>query len=146
MQFFNIIEKSSGFKVLFICVFLDTIFGVLRAIKEKKVNSNVGIDGLIRKFGMLISCLFFMAIDLIMEINLLGFIPKEVLEFFKIESVGISTIFIYLFILYEALSILKNMIKCKLPIPKKLQEALEKIFKTFTGELDERNENENEGK
>ena len=50
MQFFNIIEKSSGFKVLFICVFLDTIFGVLRAIKEKKVNSNVGIDGLIRKF------------------------------------------------------------------------------------------------
>ena len=87
-----------------------------------------------------------MGIDMIMEINLLGFVPKEVLSIFKIDSVGISTIFIYLFILYEALSILKNMIKCKLPIPKKLQEALEKIFKTFTGELDERNENENEGK
>ena len=137
MQFFNILSKSSGFKVLFICVFLDTIFGVLRAIKEKKVNSNVGIDGLIRKFGMMISCLFFLLIDLIMEINLLSFVPKEVLSFFKLESVGISTLFVYLFILYESLSILKNMIKCKLPIPKAFQRALEKIFKTFTAELDE---------
>lgn len=143
MQFFNMLEQSSAFKVLFLCVFLDTIFGVLRAIKEKKVNSNVGIDGLIRKFGMMISCLFFMLIDLIMEINLLGFVPKEVLSFFKLESVGISTLFIYLFILYEGLSILKNMIKCKLPIPKALQNALEKLFKTFTGELDEEGKEQN---
>lgn len=125
---------------------LTQFFGVLRAIKEKKVNSNVGIDGLIRKFGMMISCLFFMLIDLIMEINLVSFVPKEVLDFFKIESVGISTLFLYLFILYEALSILKNMIKCKLPIPKRLQEVLEKIFKKFTCELDEERTEKNDKK
>lgn len=142
MQFFNILSKNAGFKVLLICVLLDTIFGVLRALKERKVNSNVGIDGLIRKFGMMISCLFFLIIDMIMEINLLSFVPKEVLSFFKLESVGISTLFVYLFILYESLSILKNMIKCKLPIPTKLQKALEKIFTRFTSELDEGNEND----
>ena len=137
MQFFMILNESSSLKVLLICVLLDTIFGVLRAIKERKVNSNVGIDGLIRKFGMMISVIFFILIDLIMEINFVSFIPKEVLNVFKIERVGISTLFLYLFILYESLSILKNMIKCKLPIPKKLQEALEKLFKSFTTELDE---------
>lgn len=33
-------------------------FGVLRAIKEKKFNSCAGIDGAIRKVGMLISLVF----------------------------------------------------------------------------------------
>lgn len=137
MQFFNLLGKNKSLKVLIICVFLDTIFGVLRAIKQRKINSNIGIDGLIRKFGMVVSVIFFILIDIIMQINLVSFVPDEILKFFGIESVGVSTIFLYLFILYEALSILKNMIKCKLPIPKKLQEYLEKLFKKFTAELDE---------
>lgn len=137
MQFFNLLGNNKSLKVLVICVFLDTIFGVLRAIKQRKINSNIGIDGLIRKFGMVVSVIFFILIDIIMQINLVSFVPEEVLKFFGIESVGVSTIFLYLFILYESLSILKNMIKCKLPIPKKLQEYLEKLFKKFTAELDE---------
>ena len=45
-----------------------------------------------------------------------------------------------LFIVFEILSVFKNMIKCKLPIPKKFQKKLEEIFKEFTGEMDTKEE------
>ena len=137
MQFFHIIANCNELKVLIILVVLDTIFGILRAIRQKKLNSNVGIDGLIRKFGMMISVIFFIAIDYILGINLIAFIPEEVRNFIKLETIGVSTLFLYLFILYEALSVLKNMVKCKLPIPKKFQSFLEKVFNEYTTELKE---------
>ena len=46
------------FKVLIIVIIMDIVFGVLRAIREKKINSTVGIDGMIRKTGMLLSVIF----------------------------------------------------------------------------------------
>lgn len=137
MQFFIKLNECSELKVLLILVVLDSIFGCLRAIRERKFNSNIGIDGLIRKFGMMISVIFFLAIDYIMKINLIGFIPEELREAINIEFIGISSMFLWLFIIYEALSILKNMIKCKLPIPKRFQKFLEKLFKTYTSELEE---------
>ena len=138
MQFFNILAECNELKVLTIFVVLDTIFGVLRCIREKEINSNIGIDGLIRKFGMLISVIFFVGVDLLLKINLIGFIPEQIREYIGLNEVGISILFLYLFIIYEFISILKNMIKCKLPIPKKLQKFLEDIFKKYTSELDER--------
>lgn len=138
MQFFNILQDSNELKVLLIFVVLDTIFGVFRSIRQKKLNSNIGIDGLIRKFGMMISVIFFMVADYLLKINLIGFVPDEVKNFIGIESIGISTMFLYLFLIYELLSILKNMIKCKLPIPKKLQKFLEDIFNKYTSELEEK--------
>lgn len=137
MPFLIYLNECSELKVLLILVILDSIFGCLRAIRERKFNSNIGIDGLIRKFGMMISVIFFIAIDIIMEINLIGFIPEEVRKAINVEFFGISSMFLWLFIIYESLSILKNMIKCKLPIPKKFQKFLERVFKTYTSELEE---------
>ena len=137
MQLLIFLNNCSEFKVLTILVILDSIFGALRAIREKQFNSNIGIDGLIRKFGMMISVIFFISIDIIENINLIGFIPEELRKAVNIEYFGISSMFLWLFIIYESLSILKNMIKCKLPIPKKFQNYLEKIFKTYTSELEE---------
>lgn len=71
MQFFYNLQECNELKVLLIFVVLDTIFGVLRSIRERKLNSNIGIDGLIRKFGMLISVIFFIGIDLLLKINLI---------------------------------------------------------------------------
>lgn len=140
MRYFDFLLESDFLKVLCICIVLDTIFGILRAIREKKVNSNIGIDGIIRKVGMLISIMFFMLIDKILELNLIGFIPNEARELIKLERVGIAELFNFLFIVFEILSIFKNMIKCKLPIPKKLQNFLENIFNKFTTELEESEE------
>lgn len=143
MQFFYILSKTNELKVLLILVVLDTIFGVLRSLREKKINSNIGIDGLIRKCGMLISVIFFIAVDLLTKINLIGFIPELVRNFIGLEEIGISTLFLYLFIIYEFISILKNMIKCKLPIPHKLQAFLENLFLKYTSELEEKGEVKN---
>lgn len=71
MQFFDILRDCNELKVLLIFVVLDTIFGVFRSLREKKLNSNIGIDGLIRKFGMLISVIFFIGIDVLLKINLI---------------------------------------------------------------------------
>ena len=136
------IVNNKLLKVLVIILVLDTIFGILRALRERKINSGIGIDGIIRKVGMLISIFFFFLVDLVLEINLIGFIPEDIRKTINFENFGVATLFNLLFIVFESLSVLKNMIKCKLPIPKKLQKWLEKILKEFTTELKDK-ENDN---
>lgn len=136
-EYLSILINSDGLKILGIVITLDTIFGILRAIKEKNLNSCIGIDGIIRKVGMFISIIFLMAIDTIIHLDLIGFIPDTVKEIMNFGQVGIADIFMVLFIVFEILSIFKNMILCKLPIPKKLQQFLENAMKEFTGEIKE---------
>ena len=136
-EYLSILINSDGLKILGIVITLDTIFGILRAIKEKSLNSCIGIDGIIRKVGMLISIIFLMAIDTIIHLDLIGFIPESIKEICNFGQVGIADLFMILFIVFEILSIFKNMILCKLPIPKKLQQFLENAMKEFTGEIKE---------
>jgi len=133
-EYFRILAQNSCFKLLIIFVVFDTTFGILRAIRERKINSCIGIDGMIRKSGMILSSLFLYIIDRLIDINFLGFIPDSFLNLVGIESVGIGELFGILFIIFESLSVLKNMYKCKMPIPKKLNEWLEKVLTEFTKE------------
>lgn len=144
MEFIKNILINDAFKVLIIFIVMDLIFGILRAIREKKVNSSIGIDGMIRKTGMLLAIILLTLIDNIVKIDLIGFLPEEVKNFLTIGRVGISDLFSIIFIVFEILSIFKNMILCKLPIPKKLQVKLEKIMKEFTSEIKEENKKESE--
>lgn len=138
MEKFISLFDNDGMKVLVVVIVLDLILGVLRAIREKNVNSCIGIDGMIRKVGMLIVIVFLTIIDAIIDLNLIGFIPEQLRETLNFNEVGISSLFNVLFVIFEILSIFKNMILCKLPIPKKLQDYLEKIMKEFTGEIKEK--------
>lgn len=140
MDFLYSLINNDGVKLLIIVIVLDTIFGILRAIKEKGLNSCIGIDGIIRKTGMLISIIFLALIDSIVNIDLIGFIPENVKNVLQFGKVGISDLFNLLFIIFEILSIFKNMILCKLPIPKKLQEFLENAMKEMTEEIKEKGE------
>ena len=135
-NYISYLIERNDVKILIIFIVFDTLFGILRAIKEKGLNSNIGIDGIIRKVGMLISMIFLSIIDFIMKIDLISFIPEGFKEFLHLENVGISHLFIILFILFEILSVLKNMTKCKLPIPKKFQTFLEKLMTEFTKEIE----------
>lgn len=133
--FLWLLLDNKSVKILIIVIALDTIFGILRAIREKTVNSAIGIDGIIRKVGMLI-CVFFLGlIDLIIKVDLIGFIPQDLKNYLSFEKVGINDLFMLLFIVFEILSIFKNMILCKLPIPRKLQQLLENVMKEFTSEI-----------
>lgn len=130
----NIINKST-IKVLVIFIILDTILGILRAIKYKKINSAIGIDGIIRKAGMLLSIFFFYIVDHIVNIDLIFFIPETTKSLLNLDNIGIGELFGIIFIVFELLSVLKNMILCKIPIPKKLQIFLNKLLKEFTEEI-----------
>ena len=137
MEKFISLLNNDGMKVLIVVIVLDLILGILRALRERTVNSCIGIDGMIRKVGMLIVVVFLTIIDYIIHFDLIGFIPETIKEILKLGQVGISSLFNILFIIFEILSIFKNMILCKLPIPKKLQVYLENIMKEFTGEIKE---------
>ena len=140
MNYIYYLIERKDVKALIIFIVFDTIFGILRAIKERKINSNIGIDGIIRKVAMLFSMVFLSIIDYILEIDLIIFIPESLKNFMNIQNVGVSNLFIILFIVFEALSVLKNMTRCKLPIPKKLQNFLEKIMTEYTKEISNKKE------
>ena len=61
LEFKNFLEtliQNNVFRIIIVMIIFDTIFGILRAIKERKINSCVGIDGMIRKARNVIFIIF----------------------------------------------------------------------------------------
>lgn len=136
-EYYEIMVHNKGVQLLNIFIVLDVIFGVLRAIRERKLNSTIGIDGIIRKVGMIITISVSILVDMIVRVDLIGFIPENVKDVLGLSKIGVSMIFNILYIIFEILSIFKNMYRCKLPLPKKLKVFLEKMLKEFTSEIKE---------
>lgn len=134
-ELLTFIEGHSFFIILLWAVLLDTVLGVLRAIKEHKFNSCVGIDGAIRKVAMLFSVLLLMVVDTIVNIDLLFLVPQKYMQYIGINKMGICEIFCLLYILYEIVSILKNMTLCGLPVPSKIKKFIQKFLDDMTDEL-----------
>ena len=132
MEIMKFIEAAAHNKVMelvVLAIVFDTIFGVLRAI-----NSCAGIDGAIRKVGMLISLVFMLAADMLIKVNLIGFIPEAVRSQLGITSVGVAEFFALLYIAYEVVSIFKNMALCGLPV-KKVWWKVREFLGKYTDEL-----------
>ena len=125
----NDLTHNIFLEVLVLVICLDTLFGCGRAIKYKKWNSTVGIDGLIRKILMMI--------DNVINFDFIGFIPDEIKQYINIK-IGISSVFAILFILYEFTSVLKNMVKCGLPVPIKFKNKIEELLNKYTTELEDK--------
>ena len=66
-KYFVHLLENSNIKLLLIFIIFDIVFGILRAIKERKLNSTIGIDGMIRKAGMILSDCFLFIIDRIIK-------------------------------------------------------------------------------
>ena len=122
-----------------LAVICDTCFGIIRAVKEKKFNSNFGIDGALRKIGMLLSLTFLVIVDAVIQINLIGFIPAEVRTALGLETVGVAEFFSILYLAYEIVSILKNMVLCGLPV-KSVWNTVRKFLGKYTTELPDEDE------
>lgn len=100
------------FQLVALCVMADTVFGCIRAIKEKGFNSCFGIDGAIRKTVMLLSLVFLTVFDSAVHIDLSKLIPAEVVSVISLGKVGTAEFFGLLYISYEIVSILKNLTLC----------------------------------
>lgn len=134
----NGLTQNIFLKALIVVIVLDTFLGCLRAIKEHKWNSGFGIDGLLRKFAMIGSVAFLMLIDCIINIDFIGFIPTDIKGYIGNLKIGISSLFAIIFVLYESTSVLKNMVLCGLPVPKKLKEKVENLLNNLTTELEDK--------
>lgn len=132
---FEELFKNKLIQVLVIFIVLDVIFGILGSIKQKKTNSTIGIDGIIRKIGMLFSIAGCVILDKVVEIDLVFFLPEQIKSYFG--SIGIASLFAIIYCLFETLSIFKNMMRCKIPLPKKLKKYIEKLLEEFTNEVKE---------
>lgn len=87
------IENFIGnmFYFLLAWIIFDILTGLLRAMKDKKVNSSINFEGLIRKAGELLGVIFLTLVDLYLNTD--GLVTKT--------GVG-------LLILYETISIVEN--------------------------------------
>lgn len=139
MEFIDTATRNIIIELVVLAIVFDTIFGVLRAVREKKFNSCAGIDGAIRKVGMLISLVFMLVIDMLIKVNLIGFIPETVRSQLGLTSVGVAEFFGLLYIAYEVVSIFKNMALCGLPV-KKIWAAVRAFLSKYTDELPDTDE------
>lgn len=130
-------------QLVVIAVVMDTIFGIIRAAKEHHFNSCFGIDGAIRKISMIVSIVLLGIVDVLIHINLIGFLPKEAKAWMSasmgINAVGIAEFFGILYLIYEIVSILKNMALCGLPV-KGVWLKVRKVLQKYTDELPDTDE------
>lgn len=137
-EIYNHATHNTLLILVVLAVVCDTCFGIIRAIREKKFNSNFGIDGALRKIAMLLSLVFLVIVDAVIQINLIGFVPVEIRTVLGIKTVGVAEFFSILYLAYEIVSILKNMVLCGLPV-KSVWVAVKKFLGKYTTELPDDN-------
>ena len=125
--------------ILYVCfaVAIDTVFGLMRAIKQRSWNSSVGINGAIRKISMLACMTFMVFLDAMCGFNLIKVFPENIIQYLTMISlthVGFAEFFGILFVAYECVSILKNMYLCGLPVKWVWAKAYN-FLHTYTDEL-----------
>ena len=140
------LRQNTLAKLMVVSIVMDMIFGSLRALKERKFNSAVGIDGGIRKVGMLMCVVCLVFVDTLMPMNLIAFVPqglRNISPFTK--DITIMELFALMFTVYEAMSVLKNMALAGLPV-QPLWKKLEIFLKHNTGEILKLEDNESDKK
>lgn len=123
--------------LVLLAIAMDTFLGALRAFKYHKWNSSVGIDGGLRKVAMLGSVFFLVLVDMLLNLNVLGWVGEEMqrnLSVIGVTNLGIAEFFCLFYIMYEATSIMKNMLLCGLPCPKGMKEKLAHWLQEMTEE------------
>ena len=99
-------------KCLVIVMIIDYITGVMSAIFNKKVDSRIGLKGILKKFGYL--CIVALSV---------------ILDTITGETGVIRTLVIYFFVANDGISIIENIAKMGVPMPKKLIDVLEQLKK-----------------
>ena len=104
-------EVTGLFWALIAFMALDYISGVIVAIIEKRLSSEVGFRGLAKKFLILV----FVAVGHIADTYILGGTPA-----------AMSAVMLF-YIANEGISIIENAAALGLPVPKKLTSIMEQI-------------------
>lgn len=96
---------------LLIVMGIDYITGICKAIYKKKLNSTIGVKGILKKFGYLLIVILATLFDTLISDG----------------SMAIRALVIYFFVANESISILENWGTLGLPLHKKIYEVFEKL-------------------
>lgn len=129
------IMRNEFVRLVLIWIVLDTILGCLRAVKQHKFNSAFGIDGGIRKVAMIVSVTILMLVDVMVGVNVITWLPESFKQATGLTKIGIGEFYCILFLMYESISIMKNLYLCGCPTPKWLKTWMEQFLNNMTGEL-----------
>lgn len=141
---FSYLQNHKMLVLVAMVILFDTVLGSILSFKEKKTNSSIGIDGMTRKVSMIACLLFLVIFDFLIHLDLIGWLPSQILDIFNaigISSIGISDVFALLFIVFELLSVLKNWMLLGLPMFKGVNEKVTGFLETFTDEMPTTNKN-----
>ena len=97
--------------VLMTFMALDYITGVVYAVINKSLNSNIGFKGLIKKCMILVVLVVAVLLD----------------RMINGESWVFRTLVCYFYIANEGISLLENAANLGVPIPNKIKDALEQL-------------------
>lgn len=134
-EFLDTIMHNKFMLVMGICIILDTVLGILKACKQRKLNSAFGIDGIIRKATMIVSSVFLMFFDTLVGFNVISWLPQTFKDTAGLTKIGVGEFYCILFTIFEALSCLKNLYTMGCPTPKWLKNLLEDLLENMTGEV-----------
>lgn len=103
-----------GLDAMLICLFtfmiLDYVTGVIKAFKNKKLSSETGFYGILKKITILVVIMVAVQVDTALQLN-------DVMRYLAIGF----------YIANEGLSILENAGEIGIPLPEKLKESLESL-------------------
>ena len=97
------------FSALLICIVVDYVTGIMAAIYEKKLNSEIGFRGILKKIAIL--CIVVLAHELEVVVGV-G---------------GIRDLAVGFYIANEGISILENCAKMNVPVARNLSNILEQL-------------------
>ena len=126
----SIVVPVVGMTIVAFLMIADVVSGIFKAIFQKRgVNSTIGINGLIRKAGVLLALLVFIVIDSFINLNFAAMVPNELLAAFKLENaqIGLSHVMLVFFGLFELTSLFENLGEIGVPIPSFIINFVEKL-------------------
>ena len=104
-------ELDGSLYALVVFVIADYFTGVISAISNKKLSSDIGFEGISKKI-----CIFVLvAIANIVDVNILN------------SGAAVRTAVIFFYLSNEGISVLENAVKLGLPVPEKLKNILLKM-------------------
>ena len=104
-------ELDGSLYALVVFVIADYFTGVISAISNKKLSSDIGFEGISKKI-----CIFVLvAIANIVDVNILN------------SGAAVRTAVIFFYLSNEGISVLENAVKLGLPVPEKLRNILLKM-------------------
>lgn len=114
-------DTNSFYDMLLVCVCLDYISGVLKAIVQRKLSSEIGAKGICKKFYIFI----IIGICHMLDLFVVG----------KGDTLRSAVTLFY--ICNEIISILENASDIGLPIPEALQQAIQSMKQSRTSKTTE---------